>query len=1442
MARKRIEEIVVDVVFEGAEELKKLSGGFRELAKAIEPSDRLIEQARQRVVEFASGLGNSEQALKGQVKALQALRSQATIGGGVYKQLSVDVNSLTSELKQLEKEFKAVGQAAQQTDKQIAAQFPARRPEAFRLQIAALRRELDKLSVSSREYGDQLTTITTRQLAFSRAQARQGVIAGAQSVGAPLIGAMTPQQQLPQTTAALRLRINELRQDLENTNYTLGEYRERLGQVRVLQQELDRVTGNANETRKSEIRDRIANLRAINAENAALRERAAVNRSVAKGRARQMGPIGPMQGPQAPSELFRSIGAIADQPVASATQLMGRSYAEVAQQIRNVAASSDGSIRSLQRQRDVWQQLRVTISPLSADYAQVAKEADRSMAAIDRQLNRVQQRRRRMGAMEATQAAGAVISGGIFGGPEGAIGGAVGTAVGGVPGAFAGAAIGAQVGMIRKSLGAMAEFSAEIDRQRIALRGVVGSQEEYSRSLQFIDATSRRAAIPHDQLTRQFTQLAASVIGAGGNVEVAERAFRGMAAGIRGTGGSLADMQGAMLATSQVFSKGKVSAEEIRQQIGERLPGAFTTFANAIGKTPQMLDKMLQKGEVTLNDFMLLIEELIKTYEPSMDKIAASSQAAGDRLATTFARIRDAVGRELQPVGARFQEAIIQILTKNEEAIVGFAKSLASAAKTIADNSKLIAESLKVLLGFGAIAAAIPIATSVAAAFAKVTAAISMMGGAASVAGLAFKGMSVAMLAVPGFGWVAAGVVALGLLGKAVYDNNEAFRDFVNNITNIFASDFKRAVEDMADAARASANRITKAYEEQVAKLQSIAQFISNIFKNAFQDTSDSAEKSAATSSNAFGDFFKNLSTQAAAGFDGLNSVITSWWSKLPAPIRRLFEGQVAAILTGGASYLGGAVTRAANAPSTGMFGRFDAWKAEALGAAGGGDKPSAFRFPGGDIDGAGAGAGAGAKPPADRTLELTEQLNLLIAVGEQEEKIRDLQFQGRTMLAILAEQDKARLQIEFDRVRELRNANYESERAVINEIALAKAAQLALETEQKLREEASKRFHEELRIQEAVRGAIEPFRQLAVQQELQTQYAKTYSRLLAEGMLPAEAERIANFDKMVAEQFKSLDLQIDIAKAALVQAELQGAYVVDLEKEVALLERKREAVAGAAAAGPGEGKSDADRIQDAVDASRAALNELVDPVNQIVGAATAIGDAFANSFKGLITGATSAREAMRNFFTSLADYFADMAAKMIAEALKMQAIQLLSSLLGSVAGAAGGAIQGAGSAAGASAFGGGGPSFNPRAFSMPNIMARAKGGPVTSGSPYMVGEKGPELFVPFQSGQIVPTEVIAAAAATRDALRMPAAQVPFQGGGSSLVVPFQAATPSSADSASVATNELIRFESTVINGMEFVTRSEAENIGRVAASRGAELAQKRLKNNPTARRAAGIS
>jgi hypothetical protein len=33
----------------------------------------------------------------------------------------------------------------------------------------------------------------------------------------------------------------------------------------------------------------------------------------------------------------------------------------------------------------------------------------------------------------------------------------------------------------------------------------------------------------------------------------------------------------------------------------------------------------------------------------------------------------------------------------------------------------------------------------------------------------------------------------------------------------------------------------------------------------------------------------------------------------------------------------------------------------------------------------------------------------------------------------------------------------------------------------------------------------------------------------------------------------------------------------------------------------------------------------------------------------------------------------------------------------------------------------------------------RASGGPVSSGAPYLVGERGPELFVPSSAGQVIP-------------------------------------------------------------------------------------------------------
>lgn len=316
------------------------------------------------------------------------------------------------------------------------------------------------------------------------------------------------------------------------------------------------------------------------------------------------------------------------------------------------------SINGLNDYARAWRELANNVDITSKEFRQATREAER----FERAAAKAQGRRTTGGLARAAQTAGAISAAGIFGGPEGLVGAGIGALVGGPLGAATGGAIGAQVGAFRQQLGGTATYAADIARQRQALQLVTKDAGEYSRALAFINKTSRELAIPQELITRQFTQLTASVKGAGGNVRDAEKAFIGIASGIRGTGGSLDQLDSALLATSQVFSKGKVSAEELRQQIGERLPGAFSLFAKSMDMTPQELDKALEKGQVSLQDFQKFAEKLFDEYGENAKVIADGPDAAGDRLRTSLSNLSESVGTLLKPIGAAFQDTFAKII------------------------------------------------------------------------------------------------------------------------------------------------------------------------------------------------------------------------------------------------------------------------------------------------------------------------------------------------------------------------------------------------------------------------------------------------------------------------------------------------------------------------------------------------------------------------------------------------------------------------------------------------------------------------------------------------------------------------------------------------------------------------------------------------------------
>jgi tape measure domain-containing protein len=345
----------------------------------------------------------------------------------------------------------------------------------------------------------------------------------------------------------------------------------------------------------------------------------------------------------------------------------------LAGELRKIESTAGRSTTLLKQYSASWRELAGAVDIASKEFKEATAEAVR----LDAQIAKAEGRMGKKGSRLKTgaQVAGTAVAAGIFGGPEAAIGAVAGGIAGGVPGAQVGAAAGATVSQLRQALGATAAYEAEIKKLQIALKGVTTNQIEYNDALKFIQTSTDNYAVTQDILTRQFTKLQASVQGSGGSLQDTKIAFDGIVSAVRATGGSLQDVDSALTATAQVFSKGKVSAEELRQQIGERLPGAFTLFAKSMDMTPQQLDKALEGGKVSLKDFMVFAKDLFDRYGENAKAIADSPAAAGDRLQIALSNLSKSVGQLLQPIGAAFQDtfgSIAREITRAANALNNF--------------------------------------------------------------------------------------------------------------------------------------------------------------------------------------------------------------------------------------------------------------------------------------------------------------------------------------------------------------------------------------------------------------------------------------------------------------------------------------------------------------------------------------------------------------------------------------------------------------------------------------------------------------------------------------------------------------------------------------------------------------------------------------------------
>ena len=153
------------------------------------------------------------------------------------------------------------------------------------------------------------------------------------------------------------------------------------------------------------------------------------------------------------------------------------------------------------------------------------------------------------------------------------------------------------------------------------------------------------------------------------------------------------------------------------------------------------------------------------------------------------------------------------------------------------------------------------------------------------------------------------------------------------------------------------------------------------------------------------------------------------------------------------------------------------------------------------------------------------------------------------------------------------------------------------------------------------------------------------------------------------------------------------------------------------------------------IQAPKDELKKLLDPLLQVDALGKSIGASFSESFKGIVKGSMTAQDALRNLFSRTADHFLDMAAQILAAQIRSGIFGLFSGMFGGFSITGGKSITTAsGTSIGKAGFMPSNPAFR---------GAKADGGPVKSGSSYLVGERGPEMFSPGVSGMITPNHAL---------------------------------------------------------------------------------------------------
>lgn len=203
------------------------------------------------------------------------------------------------------------------------------------------------------------------------------------------------------------------------------------------------------------------------------------------------------------------------------------------------------------------------------------------------------------------------------------------------------------------------EAGNALDQFRVTMEVATGSASLAMKELDYVDGLAARLGVNLQSARDNYSKFAVSASIAGVSAGETQKVFESVSTALSVMGKGTVDQNLAFMALEQMMSKGTVSSEELRQQLGERLPGAVSMMAEALGVTMEELGKMLKAGEIVSS------EALPKFADVLMEKFGPGLQNATLRAGNNLQKLRNEIQMFLEEVAQSgfMQELAVQFRT-----------------------------------------------------------------------------------------------------------------------------------------------------------------------------------------------------------------------------------------------------------------------------------------------------------------------------------------------------------------------------------------------------------------------------------------------------------------------------------------------------------------------------------------------------------------------------------------------------------------------------------------------------------------------------------------------------------------------------------------------------------------------------------------------------------